>query len=543
MALGQQPDPTLEALLPTPGATIGEYQIMEEIGLGGFGAVFRAFQPRLKRDVAVKVVLPALSKTPDTVQRFMREIDLAARLEHPNVVRLYDYGQSANGLLWMSMEYVKGVTLSEVLRSQHRLPFQLARHIILQVLSGLIEAHEQLIIHRDLKPGNVMLTRKGGDEHHVKVLDFGIGKALGASENQAMQNLTETGAGGFGTPRYMAPEQIYNKDLGPWTDVYPVGLILYEMLVGSPAVAGDNAFEVLANQVTKPIHLPNQILLSSLGPVLQRAIEKDAAYRYRSAQDFFDALQALTQDPFDSPNASGPMPPIAAMGDDANQTVRPGFAPEVQRDHGHPPASPLHRPPSAPRPQRAVPLAVWLVAVAVFAVGITLVLVSVLSRSTPAEDHPAATPPTPTPVATAPAQVDPETPPEPPSPAAPETTAAPEPQPPTEFAAAAAADALPPLRLHLQSQPTAAEVSENGKVLGVTPLSLELARDSLASGRTFVLKKRGYHDHTHIQHDSAEESITQEIALRALPKKPVKGRDPRPDEPAKGSDLGIRDTR
>ncbi|MDX9723625.1 MAG: serine/threonine-protein kinase [Myxococcota bacterium] len=295
------------------GAIIGDHEIVELIGRGGFGEVYRAVQRRLRREVAIKVVSSTWARTvPDLPQRFKREIDLASRLEHPNIFRIYDCGESDDGVLWMAMEFIRGDTLSERLTRDIQLDFVTARHITLQILSGLMAAHEQLIIHRDLKPGNIMLTRQGIDENFVKILDFGIGKALGEAENKALQNLTQHGQAGQGTPRYMAPEQIRSEDLGPWTDLYAVGLIFYEMLMGRPAVEGRSLYEVLANQMNNPIRLPTGLACSPVGAILQRALDKNPHERYQTAQAFFEQLCAITHDPDSNEMLSASSPIVGA---------------------------------------------------------------------------------------------------------------------------------------------------------------------------------------------------------------------------------------
>jgi len=273
-----------------PGDSVGEFEIVEVLGIGGFGAVYKAHQERWGRDAAVKTVLPSMTAhVEDIAQRFLREIDLVRRLEHPNIVRLYE---TDDGLLWMAMELVSGPTLTQLLKAEKRLSARRARQITMQMLSGLVEAHDKSIVHRDLKPANIMLTRKGAQRDWVKILDFGIGKALSGG-GRVEQNLTATGSGGYGTPRYMAPEQIRNKEIGPHTDVYAAGLMLYEMLIGRPAVGGETTYEILAAQITDPVEVPDWLRNTPLGNVLTGAIEKNWESRYQTALDFYESLEAL----------------------------------------------------------------------------------------------------------------------------------------------------------------------------------------------------------------------------------------------------------
>jgi len=280
--------------LLTCGTFLGDFELIEELGVGGFAVVYKARQQRLEREVAVKVLLPSSAdKVSNLPQRFTREIDLVKRLEHPNIVRLYDFGQTETGLLWMAMELVRGPELHDELRRCGRLSVKRTRNLGLQILSGLAEAHEMRIVHRDLKPGNIMLTRKGAQRDFVKILDFGVGKALGEDENSLIQNLTTTQGGTYGTPRYMAPEQLKNTEMGPHTDVYAVGLILYEMLIGEPAMTGTTTYEVLVKQISQPLSFPPWLDKTPFAHILRRATEKNGADRYPTALEFYDALHEI----------------------------------------------------------------------------------------------------------------------------------------------------------------------------------------------------------------------------------------------------------
>jgi len=282
--------------MPTVGDQLGPYTIVELLGQGGVGAVFKGHQKKLNRDVAIKVVntnSQVAQGIPDLVRRFLREIDLVRRLESPNVVRLYDFGRNDDGLLWMSMELVRGESLQSLLVRERRVTMARAQRIMMQVLSGLVAAHEKSMIHRDLKPGNVMLTRMGAERDWVKILDFGIGKALDTTDCLAVQNLTMTGQGNFGTPRYMAPEQIRNLELGPYSDVYSAGLIFYELLIGRPAVTGGTHYDILANQIIANIEYPAALKGTLLGHYLARSLEKEIANRYSSALEFYEDLESL----------------------------------------------------------------------------------------------------------------------------------------------------------------------------------------------------------------------------------------------------------
>ncbi len=282
---------------PTPevGQWLGDYQLLAIIGEGGYGRVYRAQHGKLQREVAIKCIM-ARENDPLSSQRFLREVDLIRRLEDPNIVRLYDFGVEGERLLWMAMELVRGQSLAQVIAERGPLPPPMVKHIILQVLSALISAHQKGIIHRDLKPANLMLTVAGADTCHVKVLDFGIGKAINAEEDPALQDLTQAQSTNVshGTPRYMAPEQIFNESPGPATDIYAVGLLAYELMCGRSPFTGVNTMEILAHRFAHPIDFPPAILANPpLHRLLVQALDDKPSQRPDSAETFHQALSAI----------------------------------------------------------------------------------------------------------------------------------------------------------------------------------------------------------------------------------------------------------
>src|SRR6185295_19326419 len=207
----------------------GRYAIERELGRGGMATVFLARDLRHDRPVALKVLHPELAATlgPD---RFLREIRLAARLQHPHVLSVFDSGE-AGGHLWFTMPYVEGETLRQRLRREDQLPIDDALRIARETADALDYAHHQNIVHRDIKPENILLTTR-----HALVADFGIARALGSVAEGASreQRLTETGMS-IGTPAYMSPEQASgDREVGPRSDIYSLGCVLYEMLAGEP---------------------------------------------------------------------------------------------------------------------------------------------------------------------------------------------------------------------------------------------------------------------------------------------------------------------
>ncbi|HEX8724235.1 MAG TPA: serine/threonine-protein kinase, partial [Gemmatimonadaceae bacterium] len=218
------------------------YQIERELGRGGMATVFLARDIKHDREVAIKVLHPDLSASVGA-ERFEREIRLAAKLQHPNILGLYDSGE-ADGLLYYVMPFVKGESLRDRLEREHMLPVDDAVAITLQVAEALGYAHEQGIVHRDIKPENVLLS--GG---HALVADFGIARAVSTGPDR---KLTATGMS-MGTPYYMAPEQASGETVGPTADLYSLGCMLYEMLAGEPPFTGQNSMQIMARHAMEQV--------------------------------------------------------------------------------------------------------------------------------------------------------------------------------------------------------------------------------------------------------------------------------------------------
>jgi len=206
------------------------YRINELIGSGGMGAVYRATQLGMNREVALKVLGRGVADSDKQAHRFKQEAHASSRLQHPNTIRVFDSGQTEDGRLFLAMEYLKGDTLTEVLKRGKTLSIDRAGHIVRQICKSLAEAHQNGIVHRDLKPDNIFITDIFGEQDFVKVLDFGIAKS---SDSEEMASLTQTG---FicGTPRYLSPEQALGRPVDGRSDLYSLGVILYEVLTGAP---------------------------------------------------------------------------------------------------------------------------------------------------------------------------------------------------------------------------------------------------------------------------------------------------------------------
>ncbi|MFD3422846.1 protein kinase domain-containing protein [Streptomyces decoyicus] len=262
------------------------YELVEQLGHGGMGKVYRAVDHRLRRTVAVKTLSAELALEPEFLTRFQREAHAAAALNHPGVATVHDVGEDAGGGVaepYLVMEYVEGRTLSHVLKDGV-LPVAQAVDLTGQVLEALEHSHRHAIVHRDIKPANVMLTGTG----RVKVVDFGIAKAL----TEVATRLTGTGVA-VGTPAYLAPEQINGGETDHRTDLYAVGCLLYELLTGRPPYTGDSPFSVMHQHLAAEPVPPSRLrpeLPPAMDAVIARALRKGREDRFASASTMHQAL-------------------------------------------------------------------------------------------------------------------------------------------------------------------------------------------------------------------------------------------------------------
>jgi serine/threonine-protein kinase len=270
-----------------PGDVIaGKYRLEELIGQGGFGVVFRAVQLNLERQVAIKMMLPQALARGDGLARFLREADLARKLEHPNTVRLYDCGEAEGGVPYIALELLRGRPVDVAIRDDG--PFEVGRaaRIGVQALKSLMEAHALGIVHRDIKPSNLFLCEFSGERDYVKLLDFGIAKVEGSAAT--------LGGTMLGTPAYMSPEQVSGERVTPASDLYALGLVLAELIAGRAVFDGDSGIGVAMAQLSDdPVPLPDIVRRSALGGVIARATAKPLAQRFTSAREMLDAIAAI----------------------------------------------------------------------------------------------------------------------------------------------------------------------------------------------------------------------------------------------------------
>jgi serine/threonine-protein kinase len=265
----------------------GRYQIEARIGSGGMAEVFRGFDPVLNRTVAIKVLHQQYSRDASFVARFRREAQAAARLNHPNIVGVYDTGED-DSTQFIVMEFIEGRTLAEVLATGRRPSPVQAAEMTQRVCAAITAAHAQGVIHRDIKPGNIMVTREGT----VKVMDFGIARITTGVETAPQTSAV------LGTASYLSPEQAQGQVVDARTDIYSLGAVLYEMLTGKPPFTGESAVAIAYKQVNETPPPPSQVnpdVPPRLDAVVMRALAKNPANRYQSAQDFASDLDRVVK--------------------------------------------------------------------------------------------------------------------------------------------------------------------------------------------------------------------------------------------------------
>src|SRR3954468_17862826 len=237
----------------------GQFQILQKIGSGGMGAVYKATQPAMNRMVAVKILHPKLANRKDLVSRFRREARAMSHLTHPNTVKVYLYGELEDGSLYIVMEYLEGKNLNQTVRSEGAMTIESGLPILIQACNALDEAHRAGIIHRDLKPENIFVTSQGGMKDFAKVLDFGLAKVTEREMRPGSIILTQEGMV-FGTPEFMSPEQAQGKTLTAASDIYSLAVILYEVLTGKLPFEAKGSMDYLQLHVSgKPISLNDRL--------------------------------------------------------------------------------------------------------------------------------------------------------------------------------------------------------------------------------------------------------------------------------------------
>jgi CHASE1-domain containing sensor protein/tRNA A-37 threonylcarbamoyl transferase component Bud32 len=295
---------------------MGPYTLLEKLGEGGAGVVYKARHAMLRRPTAIKLQLEPTSD-PRRLARFEREVQLTSELTHPNTIAIYDYGRTEDGIFYYAMEYIEGITLEQLVQRDGPLPPARVAHVLQQVCQALAEAHSIGLVHRDIKPSNLMICRRGGIADFVKVMDFGLVKDVGAGETGAGGNrITQSATTVLGTPLYLSPEAISRPaEIDARSDLYALGAVAYYLLVGEPVFDGESVVQVLSQHLhTAPVP-PRERTKRPIPPSFERLIlrclEKAPERRPPTAH----ALLAALRDSRD-------VPPWTAQEADAWWTAR-----------------------------------------------------------------------------------------------------------------------------------------------------------------------------------------------------------------------------
>ena len=283
-----------------PGTQLGPYEIVSQLGQGGMGVVYQATDPRLRRTVAIKLLPPDLTRDETAKQRFLQEAQAASALDHPNICTIFEINETDDGQLYLVMAHYQGETLKE---RTARGPLELddAIDIATQVGEGLAKAHAAGIVHRDIKPANLMVTA----EKTVKILDFGLAKLAGT------EGMTQTGTT-LGTVAYMSPEQAKGQEVDHRTDIWSLGVVLYEMLAGQPPFQGENLLSI-SNAILEREQPTLTGPSSSAQSVVRKALSKDRGQRYQSATDFLEGLREAPNGPASTSSTGSEVPSIAVL--------------------------------------------------------------------------------------------------------------------------------------------------------------------------------------------------------------------------------------
>jgi serine/threonine-protein kinase len=315
----------------------GRYRVLAKLGEGGMGTVFRAEQISLKRTVAIKLLRPDVSLSQMLLRRFNAEAEAVAKLNHPNTVNIYDFGQDTDGTLFIAMELIDGRSLRSVMHAEAPFAVRRALAIAKQIAASLADAHAHAIVHRDLKPDNVMLQDRGRERDIARVLDFGIAK-LRDDARATQQHLTQQGDM-LGTPQYMAPEQIRAETIDGRTDIYALGCLLYEMVTARLPHEAPTVLAMLSKHLVEPVVPPSQRrpelgLPEALDRLILGAMAKAPAERPATMDAFSEQVIELLEAQPPDPRSAQRSAAVAVPGNYGVPTPAPHSAIE--------PARPVH---------------------------------------------------------------------------------------------------------------------------------------------------------------------------------------------------------
>lgn len=287
---------------PLVGTKLADrYLVQSVVGYGGMGIVYKARHELMDRDVAIKMLKADLKSDQLSVKRFQQEARAACRLKHPNVITLFDFGVSPSAQPYLVMDYLKGISLADVIKKDGHVGVDRTIKIFLQAARALEHAHRNDVIHRDLKPGNIMLEEKDDEKDFVKVVDFGVAKILGGSEDAEAQRLTQTGEV-CGSPVYMSPEQCMGQKLDPRSDIYSMGVVMYETLTGRLPLLGKTMVDTMQKHtIEQPPPFgdvrPDLYIPERLEAVVFKALKKDPGERQQSMAELERELEQAVPKP------------------------------------------------------------------------------------------------------------------------------------------------------------------------------------------------------------------------------------------------------
>lgn len=460
-----------------------KYRVLDRIARGGMARIYKAEQQPLGRIVALKELITSRDRgetDPQFLQRFFLEASTLSKLSHPNTVRVFDYGQHDDGSFYMVMEYVQGRTLSRAIRDEGPIQPLRALNIAIEIMRSLQEAHRHSIVHRDLKPSNVMLAETDEGET-VKVLDFGIAKVM--QENADAITMDDRIVG---SPRYMAPEQIRNGEVDHRTDIYALGVLMYELLVGQPPFSGGKTLDTLMAHLNDPIPSVREHSPFELPPVLDELITaclaKKPEDRPQSVADLRDALRGVLIEIAESSPTASRLTTESLIRQALDRRDRTDTGLESPAGWSQPT---LNRPQQ--QEKRRSRLLFFLLPVLLLFVVLVGAFVLILGTDQPADG-----------------------------------TASTSSEPPTQEPQAAATSPVP---LHLTSVPPGAEVWEGNRMHGITPLELQLHPD--AGEREFQLKLAGFEPYVLTQ-GASDAPVELRADLIPVPPEPVVAPRPKP---------------
>jgi serine/threonine protein kinase len=378
------------------GVVAERYHILKKLGEGGMGAVYLGEHVKMGRKSAIKVMSAQMANDAEAIARFNREAANASRINHPNVCAIYDFGETADGLIYLAMEFIEGGSLGAVLDQGGAIPAKRAAAILFQTADALQAAHDLGIVHRDLKPDNIMLARGRDGADIVKVVDFGIAKAMTGEEGQ---KVTKTGLV-VGTPEYMSPEQLSGDVLDGRSDIYSLALVYYRMVTGTLPFDADNTQEMMIKRLTdEPRSLgtvrPDLGAPPALEDAIRRALARMPGDRYTSAVEFASDVRRATEGIVEAPAgiADAATQVISAQSGETASQLAPTRAGPAQRAPTKTPATPTTpqpRPSTAAPPKKKAPVLAIAAAAVVLAGGGTTAWVMLRDRST--TENPGITP-------------------------------------------------------------------------------------------------------------------------------------------------------